>query len=428
MIKDQKSGQGSKFIRLNFSLNLIDGALFVFALSLVSMITVFPVLIKKVGGSNLAVGLIPVIWIVGFNFPQVFIANHTIRQPFKKSLMLKTAFIQRIPWLTLAIIVYFLLAEVGKTMGLILVFSGLAFAAIGGSLNVPVWFDLIAKITPLQLRGRLFAYRTIFGALLGVVGGMIVAFVLGNFDYPDNFSILFLLAFIVMMISYIFLTQLRESDSNPSEDWFSNREYFKKLWVIIKREPAFRNFLIADALLISALMADAFYTINGLEKFSLTEAYAGTFTTVMMVAMVVGNLLFGQLADRIGHKLNLTLAGLFTSAICMIAVIVSHVQLYYLVFVGSALTLSVIHVSRFAIIAELCGEKNRAIYVALTNMITSPFILFGIMGGILADKYGYNLVFIIAGIFALSSTLWWVFKVPEPRKNNGPQISKDIKT
>jgi len=388
------------------------------------MVTVFPVLVKKIGGSNLAVGLIPVIWIIGFNFPQILIANYASRQPFKKPLMLKTAFIQRLPWFVMSFVVFFLLKNVSPTIGLILIFSGLAFSAVAGSANLPGWFDLVAKITPLDLRGRLFAYRSILGALLGVAGGAIVSYVLDNIKYPDNFSLLFLLAFLVMMVSYVFLLKLKEVESNQYREQINRGEYLKKLKIILKKESRFRNFLIADALLITALMADAFYTVNALEKFSLSEGYAGQFIMVMMITMVLGNLIFGHLADRIGHKLNLMFAGIFTFSICLIAILAKSVVLYYLVFMGTALTLSLINVSRLAIIAELCVEENLPIYIALTNMITSPFILFGVLGGFLADRFGYDVVFCIAGIFALSSSLWWWRKVPEPRKKIDPRITR----
>ena len=73
-------------VKLNFIANLFDGALFAFGMSFVSLVTVMPVLVKKLGGSNIAIGLIPVVWILGLNFPQVLIANHTDKFPYKKNL------------------------------------------------------------------------------------------------------------------------------------------------------------------------------------------------------------------------------------------------------------------------------------------------------------------------------------------------------
>ena len=71
-------------VKRNFFLNVFDGAVFSFAMSFVSLQTVFPVLVKKVSGSDFAIGLVPVIWAAGFNFPQIFIANYVRKIGFKK--------------------------------------------------------------------------------------------------------------------------------------------------------------------------------------------------------------------------------------------------------------------------------------------------------------------------------------------------------
>ena len=64
---------------------------------------------------------------------------------------------------------------------------------------------------------------------------------------------------------------------------------------------------------------------------------------------------------------------------------------------------------------ELCTEEERPTYVALTNMVTSPFVLFGVLAGGIASAFGYDAVFVIAGVLALASAFWLTFKVEEPR-------------
>ena len=84
-------------------------------------------------------------------------------------------------------------------------------------------------------------------------------------------------------------------------------------------------------------------------------------------------------------------------------------------FAGAALTTSLFQLSRLALVVELCEEENRPVFVALTNMITAPFIFTGVLAGLLADNYGYTPVFILAACLSLSALLWWWKKVPEPR-------------
>jgi MFS family permease len=72
-------------------------------------------------------------------------------------------------------------------------------------------------------------------------------------------------------------------------------------------------------------------------------------------------------------------------------------------------------ISRLSIVAEFCSEEERPTYVALTNLVTSPFVVFGLVAGSIASRFGYNAVFLIAGLLALSSAIWVAFKVEEPR-------------
>jgi MFS family permease len=291
----------------------------------------------------------------------------------------------------------------------------LFIAALTGSINLPGWYDLVSKITPVRLRGRLFALRSILGGLLGMAGGYIVSLVLDEMTFPDNFALLFLMAFTMMTISYFFVMLLREKHPNSTRETYSGKDYWKHLLHILKEKKHFRAFLVADALMMAALMADAFYTVNALKKFSLSEGHAGFFLMVMMISMILGNLLFGYLADRYGHKKNLQIAAASSVIICLIAVWAPVLEVYYLVFVGAAITTSLIQLSRLAIVVELCAEEERPVYIALTNMITAPFILTGLLGGFLADYFGYVPVFLLSAFFALTSLFWYWRRVPEPR-------------
>jgi len=403
-------------VKRNFYLNIFDGAIFAFAMSFVSLQTVFPILVKKISGSDFAIGLIPVVWAAGFNFPQILVANHIRKLPFKKPWMLKTALAQRFPWLFIAILVLFFLEDLSPEVALICILASLGLAAVGGSINFPGWFDLFSKITPVQLRGRQFAYRSVLGAALGVFGGVVVVVVLDEYEYPQNFGILFLLTFFTMMVSYIFLLLLKEDKPNPSTQLLGHTEFYKRLFTIVRKEKNYRNFLVSDALMMLANMSHAFFAVYAVEKFSLPDSYAGTFTIVMMASMIIGSLYFGYIADKHGHKINLLWASAFIGVACLIAILSPIIELYYFVFVGAALNIILLQVSRITIVAEICSEDDRPTYVALTNVVIAPFILSGMFGGIITNVFGYNTLFSMSIVFSIITFLWLMVKVVEPRK------------
>ena len=402
-------------VKRNFFLNVFDGAIFAFAMNFVALNTVIPVYVKKICGTNLAVGLIPVFWTIGFHLPQIFTANYVRRQKSKKRVVLFTALIQRLPWLVLALLSYFVIVNYDAALGLIIFFAGFLFAAFGGGMNLPAWFDLLTKITPTHIRGRLFAFRVTLGAVMGMFAGYAAKQILDNILYPANFSLLFGIAFVVMMVSYLFLVLLKEEKVNTAAKAIHWKEFLKGLPQILKKEKNYRNYLIADVLMILAGMANAFYTVYAFEKFNLTSGYAGDFTIVMMGATVFASMLFGFLADKYGHRLNLFFGALFTAVACLLALVTQTLFLYYSVFIFSAMTLALIQVSRITIIAELSPQEETSTYVSLTNVITVPFVLSGIFAGWLADIYGYVPVFVLAGVFALLSAYWFYFVMKEPR-------------
>lgn len=407
--------QAPRVLRRNLAANIFDGAMYAFGIGFVSIQTVIPVMVKNISHSSFAVGLVPLIWTAGFNAPQIFIASYVERFPFKKRLFLQTAFLQRVPWFLLAVLSFIVLGEVSPSAGTILFFTLFALAAIAGSLCFPVWFDVIAKLTPVDLRGRLFAARNLLGGVLGILAGLVVEVVLATIEYPTSYGVLFALAFLFTSISYWALIRLKEETPSAVSEDIHILDYYRNLPRILRAEKNFRNYLISDALLIAATMAGAFYAVHAIEKFSLDDSSAGTFTIVMMCSMIVGNMFFGYLADHYGHKVNLVLSAASTALSCFMALVAPNAGVYLVVFVGVAFQIGLSGISRLSIVAELCSEEERPTYVALTNLVTSPFVLFGLVAGGIASRFGYDAVFLIAGLLALASAIWVAFKVDEPR-------------
>jgi MFS family permease len=404
-------------LRQNVVANIIDGGMYAFGIGFVSIQTVVPVMVKRISGSDFAVGLVLVLWTAGFNFPQIFIANHAQRFPYKMRLFLQTAFLQRIPWLLLALLSFFMLGRLSPTAGTFFFFFLFTLAAVTGSLCFPIWFDLIVKLTPVDLRGRLFAARNLLGGILGVLAGLVVERVLAEVAYPLSYGILFTLAVLFMGVSYWALTRLREEAASAVAEEVHILDYYRNLPRILKGQKNFRNFLISDALLLAATMAGAFYAVHAIQRFSLNDSSAGLFTVVVMCSTIVGNMFFGTIADRYGHKVNLVLAAASTALSCFTALLAPDQRLYLIVFVGMAFQIGLSGISRLSIVAELCSEEERPTYVALTNLVTSPFILFGLVAGGIAARFGYDAVFLIAGLLAVASALWMAFRVEEPREN-----------
>ncbi|MBV6512182.1 MAG: hypothetical protein FMNOHCHN_01679 [Ignavibacteriaceae bacterium] len=397
-----------------------DGVIFMFAMSFVAVQTVFPVLITELGGTAVAVGLIPVLWNLGLNLPQILLIRRREEHTNIKPVFLRYALYHRILFLVMGLFLLFVVEHLPREVKIGSVLFVILLMALSGAFAVPNWYQLLSKTTPVTLRGRLLALRQLFGALLGVGGGSAVTFVLASVAFPYDFSILFLTAFFFMIVSFGYIKSIvevsQESGSAHEEEHrhAGSRDYMRKL---LKKNKNFRWYLVADFMMLASASAASFYSVYGLQKFSLQSSYTGIYTIVLMASMSAGNVLFGLLADRKGHLVNLRLLNVAYAAASLMAVAAFSPELYGVVFFFMGIALTIHGISRLSIVAEMTTERERRDYLVLLNSMTAPAFLTGLAAGYIVESAGYPFYFTISAMLAVGSFLVLSFKVKDPRES-----------
>jgi MFS family permease len=219
--------------RWNFVVNLWDIVFIMLGISLISRETVMPVLISQLTDSKLAIGLIPAIYSLGSSLPQLLIANFSERLHFKKPfVMLIGGAGERGGYLLIGLSIWFF-AESAPTLALFLFFLFLAYSAFSMGIGTPPWYDMIAKVIPTKRRGVWSGLSHGLGALMAVGGAYYVGYVLEGYAYPQNFVILFLVGFAIMMVSWGGLALTREPPSTTVKARVSMLSYLQQLPVLL---------------------------------------------------------------------------------------------------------------------------------------------------------------------------------------------------
>jgi len=142
--------------RWNFVVNALDGTSFWFGVSFISSAIILPLYVSHFTDNPLLIGLIPFLATAGYLVPQLFVANAVERAPRKKFFPVNLGFfLQRLPLFLLAPSAYFFAAN-QPTLALVSFFALFAWHTIGSSLTLVGWQDMIAKIIPVEKRGRFF--------------------------------------------------------------------------------------------------------------------------------------------------------------------------------------------------------------------------------------------------------------------------------
>ena len=410
--------EASQNYRWNFGVNLADGALFMLAQSFISATTILPFFVSRLTDNPFFIGLLAVIAHGGWFFPQLFSAGPIERSNRKKPWLINLGFfVERLPLMLLPATA--LLAVRAPTWTLTLFLLTFALYNLGAGIIAPAWQDLIAVCFPPTRRGRLMGIAMFVGTVLGALGANASSRILDTLPFPGNFMTLFALAALLMLIGWVVLALTREPVRRVRRSEENRLRIWTRLGRILRRDLNFRRFLIARGLLAASGMGMAFVTAAAVRRWDVSGGTVGNFTVALLVGQAVGNLLFGFLADRRGHKLPLVLGGIAAALAYIIAGIAPSPLFYYPVFLLLGAYISAIIVSGLMIVLEFVGFEQRPTYVGITNSIIGAVnVVIPLVGGALAT-FNYTYLFVFSAAAALLSALLTSLWVVDPRHADG---------
>ncbi|MBK8049953.1 MAG: MFS transporter [Anaerolineales bacterium] len=375
-----------------------------------------PILVSTLTDSTLAVGMIAAIWGMGLYLPQMFTANFAERLTYKKPfLMVLSSFGERLPYLIIGLVV-FMLAVASPTLTLVLFFLFLGIAAFSAGAGVPAWYDMIAKVIPVQRRGLWAGLGSGLGAMMGIVGAIFVGRILDVYPYPNNFALLFVLAFVFVMISWVGLALNREPPSEIVKEPVSQMQYLRRLPAILHGNENYRRYFITRSVVQFGAMASGFFIVYGSERFALDGTEIGLLTAILIGSQAVMGVVWGLVGDRLGHKMVLTGAAFAMAVAALVAVWAPTAEWLYVTFFMMGAFFAADWVSSLNIILEFCEPEDRPTYIGLTNTLLAPSIILApLIGGWLATAVGYPGLMITAAVIALIGGVMFLFWVREPR-------------
>jgi MFS family permease len=404
--------------RWNFFVNLWDVIFIMLGISLISRETVMPALINQLTDSKLAIGLIPAIYSLGVNLPQLLIANFAERLRYKKPfVMLVGGAGERGGYLLAGLAIWFF-AESAPGVALVLFFLALAFSAFSMGVGTPPWFDMIAKVIPTNRRGIWSGTGHGLGALLGIAGAYFVGYVLQTYAYPQNFVLLFVVGFVIMMISWGGLALTREPASTTIKARIGVKAYYRALPKLLRRDHNYARFLLSRTVTVLGTMASGFYIVYGIERFGVAGAAIGWLTAVLVASQALTGVLWGMIADRSGHKIVLTGGALALMLAALLAWFAPSQAWLTIVFFLLGTGLAAEMASALNIILEFCDPADRPTYIGLTNTLLAPTWAFApLLGGWIATwSDGYSTLFLTAAVCAGLGALLLLIWVREPRR------------
>ncbi len=409
----------SKNLPFNFIVNMIDGGFFGMALGFASLSTIVPLFVSNLTDSAILIGLIPAIHVMGWQLPQIFTAHWVARQKRFKPMVIFFTLHERLPFLGLAALAWFL-PNIGTKVALVITFVLLVWQGFGGGFTANAWQNLIGKIIPRERWGMFLGFQSSAGSLLTSLGVVIAGFVLENNDVKNGFTKVFLFAVAAFVVSYIAIALTREEESVPSVIIPERNVFWRDVAAIFKRDINFRWFVVVRILGQLGTVGFAFYTVYVVRYWGVDEATAGILTGVLTIVQTLFNPLMGWLGDKWSHRGVMALGMACAAISAVIAWWAPSVGWFYPAYALAGLGYIAIWTIALAMTLEFGKEHEKPAYIGMANTLIAPtaFII-PLFAGWLADTHGYQATFLTTAVGAILSIVVLTFLLQDHPKTVG---------
>jgi MFS family permease len=395
-------------LKFNFSMGVLHGVFYQAGLAFSSPTTVLPVFLNHFTGSLALIGLFSAVVTAGGVLPQLLVAHRIRRRAQAKPVLVAAIWTRAGAWAVLGALTW-VCAGCGSrfTLTSLLVLL-LVFSTAGGVANVP-FTNLWGKTLPVNLRGRFWAHRQLWGGLLAVGSGYGVKTVLASpIAFPGNYALLFFFSFLLMAFGYVALSSVREPPSQIDRSVRSFGAYLAEAFAVLRRDRNFARFLPTQIATMFFSFAMPFYVLYGKNRLAMPAEQVGLLISVQMGGAIASNLLWGWLSDRFGNRsvIRLTSAATLAMPILALAAGRSGWVLLVGVFALSGMVISGSGIGFVNYVLEVAPERLRPTYIAISGTVNGLFALLPIAGGWIVDVASYQAAFwISSGVAAVSVLL-----------------------
>lgn len=404
-----------KDLNHNFLVNIIDGAFFGWGVGFTSYTTIIPLFVSTLTSSAMLIGLIPAIHNMGWQLPQLLLAKRISKMERVRPYVIRATIHERLPIVGLGVVAL-LLPLIGSKIALILTFVLLIWQGLGSGFTANAWQIMISKVIPGNILATFFGAQSAAANLFASLGAYLAGLLLVTLKPPFDFASCFFITGGLYLISWFFLSSTREQPRIIPSEQLTPQPLWHDIKRILKQDKSFTNFLISRFFSQFGLMATAFYAVYAVNNLKVSSVQVGLMTSVLLITQVVMNPLLGRLSDKWSRKWVLVLGTLSAAASAILASVSENPELFYLVFVLTGVSATAFWTIGMTISLEFGDESQRPTYVGMANTLISPAtILAPLLGGLLADSFGYPVTFITSAVLALISSLILIALVKDPR-------------
>lgn len=386
----------------NEQLGVLNGWLVLLGEGFMNVAIVMAGFAAKLGAPNAVIGLLPAIAQGGWMLPQLYVASRARPLTHKLPLYRSAATVRTVTYLIMVACAAFLTDWPALCLTVFLI--AMMINALASGVSGLPWLEVVSKTVPSERRAWFFGTRNLYGGLLAFASGLGVRWILGSdLGFPYNYALIFLLGTLAFTAGYAIFGRVDEPADKPLPP-ANFREELRSIPDSLA-DPALRAFLNVRLLLAFAAVGEPFYAVYALRDLGYPALSLGTFVMATTAAAPLSNVGWQRLAERKGSRRILRYAAAFAALAPLTALLAGHFGwppvAYGLVFVLSSVAVQGFNLGHTNHLLNISPEGQRSRYIGTLNTLVGVALFAPVLGGLVADRWGYTPLFVGSALLYL---------------------------
>ncbi len=394
-----------KISKINFRAFIWHGIFLSLASNFMDVHTIIPSMLIKAGGGAILLGILTTIMVGGSGLMQIVFASFLSNKIHKKKPLIIAISLRVIALLLLAFIL-FKSDTISNNLLILFIFIVISIFSFSGSFASISYTDIMGKSIIDIKRKQFFSLKQAIGSIGIFASALIVRTLLKKFSYPNNYSMLLLIAGLLLFIASIGFWKIKEISVEVKKKR-SFLEFFKMIPQEITHNSNLKNYLLIVNFLGLGFSLIPFMILFAKENFELSAGLIGNILLFKIIGMLITSLILYKRSKQFEYKKLLYFSLVFGISLPVLSLIFSNNYfIYQLIFVLSGVFITAFGIARNGILIEISSNENRAIYTGISGAGSILPTIFPLIAGILISVWGYNITFIVVSLIVSFSFIF----------------------
>ncbi len=390
----------------NFLRNVANGACTKLAEQLVSPGTTLPWIFTTLGVPGAFAGALVPVKDAGSLLPQLLVSARIRSYPVRKWFWVIPALVQAA---TLVAMAFAVLSLSGVAAGVAVLGLVALFNVASGVASLS-FKDVVAKTIPKGKRGQMLALRSSIGGALTLGAGIWMFTIVRSDDGAQSYFWLIAAAAALWVAAAALFARIREP-AGATEGGRTPLAEIRQAWGFFRSDANLRRFIFTRGLLMAIPLAQPFFIVLGRGQIGDDASSLGIVVVAAGIANVVSSPFWGRFSDRSSRLMMIAVALLGIVNIALMLSFPLWPDAIRTVFGFSVLLMIQViahagaRLSRKTYLLDFAPEKERPLYVSLSNTMIGTFTLVAAGVGTIATIWSVEAMLITYAVLLAGAAL-----------------------